>query len=43
MPIETGLALKQKQRRAMPADSLVSDPIGTVTNAVTIYAPLESV
>jgi hypothetical protein len=43
MRIETCLASKQEKRRAMPADSLVSDPIGSVTHAVTIYAPLESV
>ena len=43
MCIETCLASKQEQRRAMPADSLVSDPIGSMTHAVTIYAPLESV
>ncbi len=43
MRIETYLASKQEQHRAMPADSLVSDPIGTVTHAITIYTPLESV
>ena len=43
MRIETCLASKQEQRRAMPADSLVPEPIGTVTHAVTIRAPLESV
>jgi hypothetical protein len=43
MRIETCLASKQEQRRAMPADSLVPDPIGSVTHALTIHAPLESV
>ena len=43
MRVATCLALKQEQRRAMPADSLVSDPIGTMTHAVTIHAPPESV
>lgn len=43
MRIETYLASKQEQHRAMPADSLVSDPIGTMTHAITIYTPLESV
>ncbi len=43
MRIETCLASKQEQRRAMPADSLVSDPIATMTHAVTIHAPPENV
>lgn len=42
MRIETCLASKQEQRLTMPADSLVSNPIGNVTHAVTIFAPLES-
>jgi hypothetical protein len=43
MRIETCLASKQEKRRAMPADSLVTDPIGSMTHAVSIYAPLENV
>jgi hypothetical protein len=43
MRIETCLASKQEKLQAMPADVLISDPIGSVTHAITIYAPLESV
>jgi len=43
MRIETCKASKQEQHLAMPADSLISDPIGNVTHAVTINAPVESV
>jgi hypothetical protein len=43
MRIETCLASRQEQRWAMPADSLVSDTIGTMTHAITIHTPLENV
>lgn len=43
MHITTFLALHPEKRRAMPADSLVADPMGTVTSAVTIDAPPERV
>ena len=43
MQIETCLASKQEQHLAMPADSLILDPIGNVTHAVTINEPVESV
>jgi hypothetical protein len=43
MRIETCLASKQEQLQTMPADVLIPDPIGSVTHAITIYAPLESV
>jgi uncharacterized protein YndB with AHSA1/START domain len=36
-------ASKEEQRRAMPADNLVLDPVGTVTHAITIDAPPERV
>jgi hypothetical protein len=43
MLIETCLASKKELRRSLPADSLISDPIGNVTHAVTIHAPIERV
>lgn len=43
MRFTTCLASREEQRRAMPADSLVTDPIGMVTHAVTIDAPPECV
>jgi uncharacterized protein YndB with AHSA1/START domain len=43
MRIETCLASQAEGRMVMPADTLISDPIGSMTHAVTINAPIERV
>jgi hypothetical protein len=43
MSFTSCLASRREKQRAMPADSLVPAPMGIVTHAVTINAPLERV
>ncbi len=43
MDIPPYLASREERRRPMPADSIVPDPMATITHAITINAPPERV